>query len=69
MTEVIKRDGNKESLDIEKLHKVVSFACENERSGFLPVRWLWIFIFCSCKVFLKKDTLSTSFWIISVEYK
>ena len=29
MTEVIKRDGNKESLDIEKLHKVVSFACEN----------------------------------------
>ena len=29
MTEVIKRDGNKESLDIEKLHKVVSYACEN----------------------------------------
>src|SRR5210317_1076755 len=29
MIEVIKRDGNKESLDIEKLHKVVSYACEN----------------------------------------
>ena len=29
MTEVIKRNGKKESLDIEKLHKVVSYACEN----------------------------------------
>jgi len=29
MTEVIKRDGSKESLDIEKLHKVVFYACEN----------------------------------------
>jgi len=29
MTEVIKRDGTKEALDIEKLHKVVFFACED----------------------------------------
>ena len=29
MTEVIKRDGTKELLNIEKLHKVVFFACEN----------------------------------------
>jgi ribonucleoside-diphosphate reductase alpha chain len=29
MTEVIKRDGSRESLDIEKLHKVVFYACEN----------------------------------------
>src|SRR6056300_1861723 len=29
MTEVIKRDGTRESLNIEKLHKVVTFACEN----------------------------------------
>jgi len=28
MTEVIKRDGSREPLDIEKLHKVVFFACE-----------------------------------------
>ena len=28
MTEVIKRDGTRESLNIEKLHKVVTFACE-----------------------------------------
>ena len=28
MTEVIKRDGTREPLDIEKLHKVVEFACE-----------------------------------------
>jgi len=29
MTEVIKRDGSREPLDIEKLHKVVEFACED----------------------------------------
>jgi ribonucleoside-diphosphate reductase alpha chain len=29
MTEVIKRDGSRESLDIEKLHKVVFYACED----------------------------------------
>jgi ribonucleoside-diphosphate reductase alpha chain len=29
MTEVIKRDGTRESLDIEKLHKVVFYACED----------------------------------------
>ena len=29
MINVIKRDGTSESLDIEKLHKVVSFACED----------------------------------------
>src|SRR6056300_1426628 len=29
MTEVIKRDGTREPLDIEKLHKVVEFACED----------------------------------------
>jgi ribonucleoside-diphosphate reductase alpha chain len=29
MTEVIKRDGSHESLDIEKLHKVVFYACED----------------------------------------
>src|SRR5210317_1412168 len=29
MTEVVKRDGSREPLDIEKLHKVVTFACEN----------------------------------------
>ena len=28
MIQVIKRNGNKENLDIEKLHKVVFFACE-----------------------------------------
>src|SRR5210317_1312481 len=28
MTEVVKRDGSREPLDIEKLHKVVTFACE-----------------------------------------
>ncbi len=28
MTKVIKRDGTRESLNIEKLHKVVTFACE-----------------------------------------
>jgi len=28
MTEVVKRDGTREPLDIEKLHKVVTFACE-----------------------------------------
>ena len=28
MTEVIKRDGTREQLDIEKLHKVVFYACE-----------------------------------------
>ena len=28
MTEVIKRDGSREPLDIEKLHKVVFYACE-----------------------------------------
>jgi ribonucleoside-diphosphate reductase alpha chain len=29
MTQVIKRDGSREALDIEKLHKVVFHACEN----------------------------------------
>ena len=29
MIEVIKRDGRREPLDIEKLHKVVTFACED----------------------------------------
>ena len=29
MIEVVKRDGRREALDIEKLHKVVTFACEN----------------------------------------
>ena len=29
MTEVIKRDGSREPLDIEKLHKVVFYACED----------------------------------------
>jgi ribonucleoside-diphosphate reductase alpha chain len=29
MTEVIKRDNTRESLNIEKLHKVVTFACED----------------------------------------
>jgi ribonucleoside-diphosphate reductase alpha chain len=29
MTEVIKRDGTREPLDIEKLHKVVFYACED----------------------------------------
>jgi ribonucleoside-diphosphate reductase alpha chain len=29
MISVIKRDGTSEPLDIEKLHKVVSFACED----------------------------------------
>ncbi len=29
MTEIIKRDGTKELLNIEKLHKVVFFACED----------------------------------------
>jgi ribonucleoside-diphosphate reductase alpha chain len=29
MTEVVKRDGSREPLDIEKLHKVVFFACED----------------------------------------
>ena len=29
MTEVIKRDGSRAALDIEKLHKVVFYACEN----------------------------------------
>ena len=28
MTQVIKRDGSQEPLNIDKLHKVVSFACE-----------------------------------------
>ena len=28
MIEVVKRDGRREPLDIEKLHKVVTFACE-----------------------------------------
>ena len=28
MIEVVKRDGSRASLDIEKLHKVVFFACE-----------------------------------------
>ena len=28
MTEVLKRNGQKEPLDIEKLHKVVFFACD-----------------------------------------
>ena len=35
MTEIIKRDGTKELLDIEKLHKVVFFACE-EIAGVSP---------------------------------
>ena len=29
MIEVVKRDGRREPLDIEKLHKVVTFACDN----------------------------------------
>ena len=29
MIQVTKRDGDKELLDIEKLHKVVFYACEN----------------------------------------
>ena len=29
MIEVVKRDGRREPLDIEKLHKVVTFACED----------------------------------------
>lgn len=29
MIEVIKRDGSREALDIEKLHKVVTFACND----------------------------------------
>ena len=29
MTQVIKRDGTHEELNIEKLHKVVFYACEN----------------------------------------
>ena len=29
MTEVIKRDGSRAALDIEKLHKVVFYACED----------------------------------------
>ena len=28
MTQVIKRDGSQEPLNIDKLHKVVSYACE-----------------------------------------
>ena len=35
MTEIIKRDGTKELLNIEKLHKVVFFACE-EIAGVSP---------------------------------
>ena len=27
--QVLKRDGNKDILDLEKLHKVVFYACEN----------------------------------------
>ena len=32
MIEVIKRDGSREALDIEKLHKVVTFACNDINS-------------------------------------
>ena len=28
-TTIVKRDGTKEPIDIEKLHKVVEFACNN----------------------------------------
>ena len=27
--QIIKRDGNRDTLDLEKLHKVVFYACEN----------------------------------------
>ena len=33
---VVKRNGDKEQLDIEKFHRVVSWACEEYDTGLIP---------------------------------